>query len=107
MTDKALAKRRNLSFLLPPVIAEMGDDAGRAFIDFFTAQIRNANTRAAYGHNVGRFLDWIIQDLNRRGRALPTHQRTLYARRHALAGFLARTMKSSPSCGRMRASQWQ
>lgn len=37
----------------------MGEQAGRAFIDFFTAQIRNANTRAAYGRSVGRFLSWI------------------------------------------------
>ena len=40
-------------------ISDMGKAAGRAFIDFFTAQIRNANTRDAYGRNVGRLLSWI------------------------------------------------
>ena len=37
----------------------MGESAAKAFIDFFTAQIRNANTRAAYGRNVSVFLNWI------------------------------------------------
>ncbi|MEO0632485.1 MAG: tyrosine-type recombinase/integrase, partial [Planctomycetota bacterium] len=40
-------------------IASLGQDAGDAFVDFFTAQIRNPNTRAAYGRNVGFFLSWL------------------------------------------------
>lgn len=58
MPEKALVRRTDSSFQLPAAITEMGDAAGEAFIDFFTAQIRNGNTRAAYGRNVMRFLDW-------------------------------------------------
>jgi Site-specific recombinase XerD len=59
MIDQRLATHRpGSSFLLPPAIAEMGERAGRAFVEFFTAQIRNPNTRAAYGRNVARFLAW-------------------------------------------------
>ena len=43
---------------LPAAIAELGEDAARAFVDYFTAEIRNANTRAAYARAVGRFLRW-------------------------------------------------
>ena len=59
MTTYNLITRSDSSFLLPLTIARMGDDAGRAFIDFFTAQIRNPNTRAAYFRNVRRFLEWV------------------------------------------------
>lgn len=47
------------SFPLPPALAGMGDEAATAFVDFFAAQIRNANTRAAYARAVGRFLSWL------------------------------------------------
>jgi site-specific recombinase XerD len=43
---------------LPPVIAGAGDRAARRFIEFFTATIRNKNTRLAYARAAGRFLDW-------------------------------------------------
>jgi len=59
MTSKAIARASDSSFLLPVAITDMGDAAARAFVDFFTAQIRNKNTRAAYGRNVSRFLAWI------------------------------------------------
>jgi site-specific recombinase XerD len=49
-------KRRPLP--LPRLIADAGDHASRRFIEFFTANIRNANTRAAYAKAVGRFLGW-------------------------------------------------
>ncbi|MGD9693606.1 MAG: tyrosine-type recombinase/integrase [Phycisphaerales bacterium] len=54
-----LIHRSNSSFLLPPAIECMGEDAAKAFIDFFAAQIRNPNTRAAYFRNVRRFLTWV------------------------------------------------
>lgn len=44
--------------LIPQMIADLGDDAMKAFIEFFTAQIRNKNTRLAYGRAVVRFLTW-------------------------------------------------
>ena len=34
---------------LPAVIAQAGEKAGRRFVEFFTANIRNKNTRLAYG----------------------------------------------------------
>ena len=42
----------------PPVIVEAGPDAARRFIEFFTANIRNPNTRAAYARAAVRFLSW-------------------------------------------------
>lgn len=59
MTTQALTRTSTSSFLLPPSIANLGDDAGRAFVEFFAAQIRNPNTRAAYFRNVQRFLTFI------------------------------------------------
>ena len=44
--------------LLPAIIAQAGDHAARRFIEFFTATIRNANTRRAYVKAVGGFLAW-------------------------------------------------
>jgi site-specific recombinase XerD len=42
----------------PNLIATAGPDATRRFIEFFTANIRNPNTRAAYARAVSQFLDW-------------------------------------------------
>jgi hypothetical protein len=44
--------------LLPAIIAQAGDHAARRFIEFFTATIRNGNTRRAYGRAVADFLAW-------------------------------------------------
>lgn len=44
--------------LVPAFIAAGGERAGFAFIDFFTAQIRNRNTRAAYAVAVRSFFSW-------------------------------------------------
>jgi site-specific recombinase XerD len=43
---------------LPRVITNAGDHATRRFVEFFTANIRNKNTRLAYAQAVGRFLTW-------------------------------------------------
>jgi site-specific recombinase XerD len=43
---------------LPALIASAGERASRRFIEFFTANIRNRNTRQAYALAIGRFLDW-------------------------------------------------
>ena len=42
----------------PRLIAEAGEDAMKRFIEFFTANIRNPNTRAAYVRAVGQFCTW-------------------------------------------------
>ena len=46
------------SWALPALITSAGDDAARRFVEFFTANIRNPNTRQAYARAVGRFLRW-------------------------------------------------
>lgn len=46
------------SHLLPALIADAGDQAVRRFLEFFTANIRNRNTRAAYAQAVAQFLRW-------------------------------------------------
>lgn len=42
----------------PAIVADAGDRAHRRFAEFFTANIRNRNTRAAYYQAVQRFLAW-------------------------------------------------
>ena len=43
---------------LPTIIRAQGERASRRFIEFFTATIRNRNTRMAYARAVKRFFDW-------------------------------------------------
>jgi len=43
---------------LPSIVAQAGERAGRRFIEFFTANIRNKNTRLAYAFAVSQFFDW-------------------------------------------------
>jgi site-specific recombinase XerD len=40
------------------IVAATGDDAVRRFVEFFTATIRNGNTREAYARAVWAFLEW-------------------------------------------------
>jgi integrase/recombinase XerC len=42
----------------PSLVAAAGDRAQERFIEFFTANIRNRNTRRAYAQAVGEFLVW-------------------------------------------------
>jgi site-specific recombinase XerD len=44
---------------VPAMIAGAGERASLRFIDFFTAHIRNPNTRAAYGVAVREFFTWL------------------------------------------------
>ncbi|MDZ4685284.1 MAG: tyrosine-type recombinase/integrase [Planctomycetaceae bacterium] len=43
---------------LPRLFVDAGEKACRRFIEFFTANIRNRNTREAYARAVLRFADW-------------------------------------------------
>lgn len=43
---------------LPALIARQGEKASRRFAEFFSAEIRNPNTRRAYLRAVGRFCAW-------------------------------------------------
>ena len=44
--------------VLPTLIANAGNPAALRFLEFFTVNIRNKNTRAAYGRAAGAFLGW-------------------------------------------------
>ncbi len=44
--------------IIPALFSAAGPQARYRFIEFFTAHIRNANTRAAYHRAVRRFADW-------------------------------------------------
>lgn len=64
---------RELSFAghaFPSLILEAGESAVRRFVEFFTANIRNKNTREAYARAVSQFLTWCeargfhLRDLN-------------------------------------------
>ena len=44
--------------LVPALIANAGDAAGWRYVEFFTANIRNPNTRRAYARACARFFAW-------------------------------------------------
>jgi integrase/recombinase XerD len=46
------------SVAVPELFANAGERGRERYMEFFTAQIRNSNTRAAYGVAVGRFSAW-------------------------------------------------
>jgi len=46
------------SAVVPALVAAGGERAAIRFLEFFAGQIRNANTRAAYGRAAGEFLAW-------------------------------------------------
>ena len=43
---------------LPVLIGRAGEGAARRFLEFFTVNIRNRNTRAAYARAAAVFLRW-------------------------------------------------
>jgi hypothetical protein len=45
-------------FVVPRLIVKEGEKATRRFLEFFTANIRNPNTRTAYAQAVAQFLAW-------------------------------------------------
>jgi hypothetical protein len=55
---RTLALRPSEAFQVPAIIADVGPEAAKRFFEFFTVPIRNKNTRIAYYHAIGRFLDW-------------------------------------------------
>src|SRR5450755_2216504 len=44
--------------LIPALIADAGDQASWRYVDFFTSNIRNPNTRRAYARACGTFFAW-------------------------------------------------
>jgi site-specific recombinase XerD len=62
MTDITETRKEKASAVfeakLPPLIGEADPEVQERFLEFFAAQIRNENTRKAYGRAVGQFLRW-------------------------------------------------
>lgn len=63
---------------VPVMIAAAGERASLRFIDFFTAHIRNPNTRAAYGVAVRAFFDWLQMNGVAELGAIRTHHVSTY-----------------------------
>ena len=60
--------------LIPVQVAAAGEEAAIRFIEFFTANIRNPNTRAAYARAVSDFFRWCEgRGLNRLSAVRPVH----------------------------------
>src|SRR5271165_5248928 len=65
MTDQlpAIIKAAELTplpaaHLVPALIADLGEQASWRYVEFFTANIRNPNTRRAYARACSRFFAW-------------------------------------------------
>ncbi len=60
--------------LIPVQVAAAGEQAAIRFIEFFTANIRNPNTRAAYARAVSDFFRWCEgRGLHRLNAVRPVH----------------------------------
>jgi hypothetical protein len=49
------------TYIVPALIANLGDQAGWRYVEFFTANIRNPHTRRAYARACGQFFAWCEQ----------------------------------------------
>jgi site-specific recombinase XerD len=59
---------------LPALIAGAGEQAVMRFLEFFTVNVRNRNTRAAYARAAAAFLRWCEeQGIGALGRVQPVH----------------------------------
>lgn len=57
-SSNGFLQKASLSRLVPAAVHAAGPKATRRFLEFFTAQIRNRNTREAYRRSLGDFLAW-------------------------------------------------
>src|SRR5271157_62802 len=64
--------------VVPAMVADLGEAAALRFIDFFTANIRNPNTRAAYAVAVRGFFRWLETRGVRELGAIRTHHVSAY-----------------------------
>jgi site-specific recombinase XerD len=75
--------------LVPAVIADLGDEAAWRYVEFFTANIRNPNTRRAYARACHQFFAW-CEDRGLEPSAIRPHDVAVY-----IEGLQARV--SAPS----------
>jgi site-specific recombinase XerD len=60
--------------LIPVQVASAGAEASKRFVEFFTANIRNRNTRQAYARAVANFFTWCeLRGLRELGSLEPVH----------------------------------
>lgn len=57
-TSAIVLAKSGRPLIVPAVIADAGERASKRFVEFFTANIRNKNTRMAYARACGAFLAW-------------------------------------------------
>ena len=85
---------------LPALIAGAGERAALRFLEFFAVNIRNRNTRAAYGRAAGAFLRWCEgQGIGELGRVQPVHVAAYVEALQAVRS--APTVKQHLACIRM------
>jgi integrase/recombinase XerD len=77
---------------VPAMIAAAGERASLRFIDFFTAHMRNPNTRGAYGVAVRGFFDWLATQGLVELREIRTHHISTYIEM-LTRGYSAPTVK--------------
>ncbi len=58
ITTADISTDRRALNVLPALIADLGDEAAWRYVEFFTANIRNPNTRRAYARACNRFFAW-------------------------------------------------
>lgn len=56
INNKALSQVSGMH--LPAIISEAGEHAEKRYVEFFTANIRNPNTRKAYLRSINQFMAW-------------------------------------------------
>jgi site-specific recombinase XerD len=86
--------------VVPAIIANLGEAAALRFIDFFTANIRNPNTRAAYGVAVRSFFHWLAQRGVTELAAIRTHHVSTYVE-NLTRGYKPPTVKQHLAAIRM------
>jgi hypothetical protein len=78
LTALAVIAPATATMVVPAMVADLGDAAALRFIDFFTANIRNPNTRAAYAVAVRSFFRWLEARGVRELSAVRTHHVSTY-----------------------------
>src|SRR5271156_14774 len=63
--------------VVPALIADLGEEAAWRYVEFFTANIRNPNTRRAYARACNRFFAW-CEDRNLMPAAIRPHDVAIY-----------------------------
>ena len=59
--EPATVANPTVTYIVPALIADLGDQAGWRYVEFFTANIRNPHTRRAYARACGQFFAWCEQ----------------------------------------------